>query len=70
MLPPSLSLKVYPALRGLTEMRFMSLRNRLEETIDSLWDTVRFYRLCKCCLQEMEFVGIGEAPKKDLVKIF
>lgn len=55
---------------GLTERRFLSLRNRLEETIDSLWDTVRFYRLCKGCLQEMEFVGTGEAPKTDLVKIF
>ena len=54
---------------GLGEKRFLTLRNRLEEVIDNLWDTVRFYRLCSACLKETEFVGTGEPPRDDSVRI-
>jgi CRISPR-associated protein Cas2 len=55
---------------GLTERQFLKLRNSLEEIIDNLWDTVRFYRLCNGCIQAVEVVGIGEQPKTEAVVVF
>lgn len=52
---------------ALTERQFLSLRNSLEEIIDNLWDTVRFYRLCNGCIQTVEVVGIGERPETAMV---
>ena len=46
----------------LTEEKFLKLKNRLEDLIDNSEDTVRYYFLCKACLDKMEFSGIGEAP--------
>lgn len=54
---------------GLSERQFLAMRNALEEMIDNLWDTVRFYRLCKGCVETVEVVGIGEAPKTSAVMV-
>jgi CRISPR-associated protein Cas2 len=47
---------------GLTEQKFLKLKARLEDLIDNSEDTVRYYFVCKGCLEKMEFSGIGQAP--------
>ena len=46
----------------LTEEQFLKMQHRLEECIDNLEDTVRYYSLCKQCLLRVEKSGIGEIP--------
>lgn len=48
---------------SITEERFLKMRNRLEECIDSTEDTVRFYNLCKACVKSVEFCGVGQPPE-------
>ena len=54
----------------LSEKKFLRLRDRLESEIDSLWDTVRFYRLCRSCLQTVEYIGTGGPPKTAPMVVF
>jgi CRISPR-associated protein Cas2 len=54
---------------GLTERKFLTLRNRLEEIIDNISDTVRFYRLCKGCIESVEVVGVGGQPETAAVRV-
>lgn len=53
----------------LNEEKFLRLKKRLEDCIDSAEDTVRYYFICRDCLQKVELTGIGEIPftKKFLV---
>jgi len=53
----------------LTEEKFLKLKNRLEDLIDNSEDTVRYYFVCKGCLEKMEFSGIGEAPNKEAYRV-
>lgn len=53
----------------LGEEKFLKLKNRLEELIDSAEDTVRYYFICKGCIEKMEFSGIGEAPDAGAYRI-
>lgn len=46
----------------LNEEKFLRMKNRLEDCIDSSEDTVRFYYLCRGCIVKMEYSGIGERP--------
>ena len=46
----------------LTEKKFLNLKTRLEDLIDSSEDTVRYYFVCRGCLKKMEYSGIGAAP--------
>jgi CRISPR-associated protein Cas2 len=46
----------------LTEKKFLNLKTRLEDLIDSSEDTVRYYFVCRGCLDKMEYSGIGVAP--------
>ena len=46
----------------LTEKKFLNLKTRLEDLIDSSEDTVRYYFVCRGCLKKMEYSGIGVAP--------
>ena len=54
---------------NLTEERFLKLKNRLEDIIDNGEDSVRYYRICKACLSEMEWSGIGRPPEKKPYKV-
>ena len=47
----------------LTEEQFLNLQNQLASTIDSLEDSVRYYKLCRQCANRIETSGIGEMPK-------
>ncbi len=53
----------------LGEEKFLKLKHRLEDLIDSTEDTVRYYFVCKGCLQKIEFSGIGEAPDAGAYRI-
>ncbi len=53
----------------LGEEKFLKLKNRLEDLIDSSEDTVRYYFLCKGCVEKVEFSGIGEPPDGGAYRI-
>jgi len=46
----------------LTEKQFLGLKDRLEALIDEATDSVRYYRLCRKCLKDVELSGMGELP--------
>ena len=46
------------------------MRNNLEDLIDNISDTVRFYPLCKGCIETVEVVGTGESPNNSSVVVF
>lgn len=54
---------------NLTEEKFLKLKNRLEDLIDNTEDTVRYYVVCKGCLEKMEFSGIGERPSAEAYRV-
>ncbi len=37
--------------------------------VDNSEDTVRYYFLCKGCLDKMEFSGVGESPHIEKYKV-
>lgn len=43
----------------ITEKQFMELRERVERLLDFEWDSVRYYKLCKKCLETVEVAGWG-----------
>lgn len=47
----------------LTEKRFLKLKDYLEGLIDETTDSVRYYRLCRNCLKNVEFSGLGQVPE-------
>ena len=53
----------------LTEEKFLKLKGRLEDLIDSSEDTVRYYFVCKACLDRMEFSGIGDPPDTERYRV-
>ena len=53
----------------LSEERFLKLKNRLEDCIDSSEDTVRYYFLCQGCLKRVEYSGIGEPPQPQSFRV-
>jgi len=54
---------------GMTEKQFLKLKDRLEGLIDETTDSVRYYRLCKNCLGEVELSGIGQAPVDEKFEV-
>jgi len=47
----------------LTEKGFLKLKDHLEGLIDETTDSVRYYRLCRSCLKDVEFSGLGQLPE-------
>lgn len=50
---------------NLSEHRLLLLQKKMESLIDHGSDSVRYYRLCKACVAEMEWTGVGDAPRMD-----
>lgn len=46
----------------LTEKQLLDLQEKMEALIDHGADSVHYFRLCKACLQEIEWSGIGHEP--------
>lgn len=53
----------------LSEERFVKMKTRLEERIDSGEDSIRYYALCGSCLDRVELAGIGKEPEKESYKV-
>ena len=45
------------------EEQYLKMKARLEDCIDSLCDTVRYYRVCSDCVRKIEYSGIGDLPQ-------
>lgn len=46
----------------LSAQHLLLLQKKVESLIDHGSDSVRYYRLCKACVAEVEWAGSGEAP--------
>lgn len=44
----------------LTEKQFVQMKHRIDDLIDQVEDTVRFYFLCQGCLRKVEWVGFDD----------
>ena len=49
----------------LTPKQFVSMKNRIDKTIDHMEDTVRFYFVCDKCIERAEFSGQGMPFTRD-----
>lgn len=54
---------------ALSEERFLKLRARLEDLIDSSEDTVRYYFLCRSCIDRVEYSGTGGPPDRETFRV-
>jgi len=50
---------------NLSEHRLLLLQKKMESLIDHGSDSVRYYRLCKACVTEVEWTGVGDEPRMD-----
>jgi CRISPR-associated protein Cas2 len=46
----------------LSEEKFLKMCRRIDDVIDHTADSVRYYSLCKTCVKNVEFSGVGEGP--------
>lgn len=53
----------------LGEERFLKLKNRIEELIENSEDSVRYYFLCRSCVQNVEYSGIGDPPRTEKFRV-
>ena len=53
----------------LNEHRLLRLQKKLDDLIDHGSDSVRYYRLCRACVAEVEWIGGGEPPAADTYRI-
>jgi CRISPR-associated protein Cas2 len=51
---------------NINEQGLLKIQAKLEEIIDHSSDSVRCYRICRGCIQEVEWLGVG-APPRDSV---
>ena len=49
----------------LNEQRLLQLQKKMEDLIDHSSDSVRYFRLCRACVAEIEWTGPGEEPVRD-----
>jgi len=54
---------------GLNERRFITMKHELEERIDHIHDSVRYYPLCRGCLRHAEYSGMAPVIMPDDFKI-
>jgi len=50
---------------NLTKEQFGDMRSKIEEIIEPIDDSVRYYTLCQKCLKEVEHSGKGEEFQED-----
>ena len=50
---------------NLTDERFERMKSRIEDVIDHMEDSVRYYFVCDKCLKNVELSGLGELFKED-----
>lgn len=50
---------------NLDRSRFLVMKIRIDENIDHIEDSVRYYILCEKCIKEVEHSGKGESFQED-----
>ena len=50
---------------NLTTEGFEGMKHRVEQVIDHMEDSVRYYYLCDKCLRNIQMSGLGETFKED-----
>ncbi len=50
---------------NLERHKFEEMKARVDEIIEPIEDTVRYYVLCEKCLREVEYSGKGESFQED-----
>jgi len=50
---------------NLDEKRFAEMKGRIDEIIEPIEDSVRYYILCEKCIKEVEHSGKGEIFQED-----
>ncbi len=50
---------------NLDHQKFIEMKNRIDEIIEPIEDTVRYYILCEKCLSEIDHSGKGETFQED-----
>jgi CRISPR-associated endonuclease Cas2 len=48
---------------SLNEKQFLKMKHRIEVRIDHAEDSVRYYALCRGCVERVEFSGMGKEPR-------
>jgi len=51
---------------GLNEKKFLEMKDRLDGLIDRRTDSVRYYHLCRGCVEKVEWSGLGTGPEEKL----
>ena len=49
----------------LSEHGLLKLQKKLDDLIDHGSDSVRYYRLCRACMAEVEWNGNGQSPHSE-----
>lgn len=53
----------------LSEKQLLDLQAKMEALIDHAVDSVHYFRLCRACLREVEWTGIGQRPTADSFRV-
>ena len=53
----------------LTEKQLLDLQEKMAGLIDHGVDSVHYFRLCKACLREVEWTGIGRKPDVESFRV-
>lgn len=48
---------------ALSERQYLELKDRMEAVVDQRTDSVRYYILCKGCIGNVEWTGLGCPPE-------
>jgi CRISPR-associated protein Cas2 len=54
---------------NLSEHSLLKIQTKLEKIIDHTTDSVRYYRLCRGCVKEVEWNGGGSPPSTESFKV-
>ena len=53
----------------LNEKQLLDLQGKMEALIHHGVDSVHYFRLCRACLKEVEWTGIGRKPEKEKFRV-
>ena len=53
----------------LTEKQLLDLQEKLAAFIDHGVDSIHYFRLCKACVQEVEWSGLGRKPAVEPFRV-
>lgn len=54
---------------NMSEEKLLKMKHRIEEVVDNIEDSVRYYALCRECLKRFEKSGFGRVPRVEKFKV-